>query len=247
MTKTTFIDHWPLARNNLKLSQKFPPPSSKSIPCLWAGQTNNGAALPWCGQPMVSIGNKWQSRQFLRKIFAATKVKRNVTTSCSFMKSVRCHVSTNFFSLHLLNEWVNQQEEAFSLYKRLIPHCNLPFCMCFSDKANIRNWKYYLHRWCIMMHNHIQYRFHQQVCDEQNLIDFFKAAKIQCWAECFVREIPVHCPCDAGVGVMGEVKGLSAVRCKLGFTFPATTLRTTQTLLSAAVKTSACQLKPPKH
>ena len=93
----------------------------------------------------------------------------------------------------------------------------------------------------------IQYRFHQQVCDEQSLIDFFKAAKIQYLAECFVWGIPVHCPCDAGVGVMGEVKGLSAVRCKLGFTFPATTLRTTQTLLSAAVKTSACQLKPPKH
>ena len=134
-----------MARHKLKLCQKFPPPSSKNIPCLWAGQTNNGAALPWCGQPMVSIGNKWQSRQFLRKIFAATKVKRNVTTSCSFMKSVSCHVSTNFFSLHLLNEWVNQQEEAFSLYKRLITHCNLPFCICFSDKANIRTRKYCLH------------------------------------------------------------------------------------------------------
>ena len=89
----------------------------------------------------------------------------------------------------------------------------------------------------------IQHQFHQQVCDEQSLIDFFKAAQLQC----FVRGIPVHCPCDAGVGVMGEVKGLSAVQCTLGFTFPATTLRTNQTQLSAAVKTSACQLKPPKH
>ena len=122
-----------MARHKLKLCQKFPPPSSKNIPCLWAGQTNNGAALPWCGQPMVSTGNRWQARQFLRKIFAATKVKCYVTTSCSFIKSVRCHVSTNFFSLHLLNEWENQQEEAFSI-KGLSHIAICPFVFVFQTK-----------------------------------------------------------------------------------------------------------------
>ena len=183
---------------------------------------------------MVSIENEWKTRQILRKIIAATKVKSNVTTSCSFIKSVRCHVSTNFFSLHLLNEWVNQQEEALVCIKGW-PHiaiCPFVFVCLFPTKPILGTGSFTY----IMMD--IQYRFHQQVCDEQSLIEnFFKAAQIQCWAECFVRGIPVHCPCDAGVGVMGEVKGLSAVRCTPGFTFPATTLRTTQTLLSAAVKT----------
>ena len=86
---------------------------------------------------------------------------------------MRCHVSTNFFSLHLLNEWENQQEEAFSI-KGLSHIAICPFVFVFQTKPILGPGSITY----IMMD--LQYRFHQQVCDEQSLIDFFKAAKIQC-------------------------------------------------------------------
>ena len=44
--KLQLMTIWLLARHKFKLCQKFPSTSSKNIPCLRAGQTNNEAVLP---------------------------------------------------------------------------------------------------------------------------------------------------------------------------------------------------------